>query len=185
MIRLWKLLALPFFLGLLFLSIYLYSYLGGYKPVEVILSQEQERNVIFKNHRGAYHTINETITTVETWAKAHGLKCTESFGEYLDDPEVTPEGQLHSRGGCVLEMGEIAADLPADFIKETFSPGEFVKASFAGSPAIGPWKVYPKLKEFIQKQMLKASPSSLELYKILGPDAMTTEYLIRIDREIK
>ena len=180
MIRMWRLLALPFFLGLLFLAAYLYYYLGGYKPVVVNLVDQPELQTVYRPHRGAYHQINTVISEVETWAKAHQIPCSKTFGEYLNNPQQVEQSRLKSNGGCILEAALQIQDLPEHFIKGTIPAGRYVHATFAGSPAIGPWKVYPKLSDFMAEKTLQTSTTSIEVYTIEDDGKMTTDYFLPV-----
>ena len=178
MIRLWRLLALPVFLGLIFLGAYLYFYLGGYKDVVVDVVDQAEMQTVFTTHRGAYHQINAAITKVEEWAKSHGQTCLKTFGEYLDDPRQVDEVRLRSRAGCLLDEPLKTSALPEGFEVGSLPAGQYVHAVFTGSPAIGPWKVYPRLNDYVAQQKLQAGTSSIEIYKINADGKMTTEYLL-------
>lgn len=180
MMRLWKLLALPFFLGLLILAGYLYYYLGAYKEVEITIVDRGEVITVGRAHRGAYHQINSVIVQVEEWAKANSIGCQQTFGEYLDNPQQVEEARLKSIGGCVLEEPLKISALPDGLSIGSFPAGQYVHATFTGSPAIGPWKVYPKLMEYVAQRGLKTSSRSIELYKINADGKMTTEYLFLI-----
>ncbi|MGE0762212.1 MAG: GyrI-like domain-containing protein [Bdellovibrionales bacterium] len=180
--RLWRLVALPVFLGFFILGAYLYYYLGGYKPVLVELVERPEVQVISRSHRGAYHQINNVIVQVEEWAKSKQVPCSRTFGEYLDDPRQVDEGRLRSKAGCVLEQPLDPATLPPEISASTLSAGRYVRAEFTGSPAIGPWKVYPKLTEFAEQHKLKPSTSSIEIYTLTADGKMLTEYLLPVQK---
>lgn len=183
MIKLWKALALPVFLGFIFLGGYLYFYLGGNKEVTVTEVQIEPINTLYKVHRGAYHKINDTITTVETWAQKNNIPCKRSFGHYLDDPRTVDEVRLKSHGGCILEQ-PLASGLvlPEGVTLGQIESGTYLRAEFSGSPAIGPWKVYPALEKKAEVTSQKLKNSSVEIYTILPDQKMKTEYLIQIEK---
>lgn len=180
LIKLWKSLALPVLLGFLFLGGYLIYHLGALRRVEVQVADSPTMYFLFKDHRGPYHLINEAITEVENWTKAKGVPCPQTFGEYLDDPQLVAEDRLRSRGGCTSSNPIQVAELPAGFKISERAPAKFVRAEFSGSPAIGPWIVYPKLKEFITQQNLKTEPVTIEVYTVHPNQSMTTTYLVPI-----
>jgi hypothetical protein len=152
--------------------------LGVFKPVEIALSQEQELHLLYKEHMGPYHKIVPVIQEVESWAKAHQIDCSLSYGEYLDNPEQVEEVRLRSHGGCVVKS--FPQDLPEGFKTEVKPPAKYIKALFAGAPSIGPFKVYSKVRELANGQRIKLGGSTLEIYEIKGEDAMLTTYLFSI-----
>src|SRR3989344_883435 len=147
-----------FSLGFIIFLLYLFQYTGALKSV---ISDQDERGpytVIFKTHIGPYHKIVSTIEEIETWAKANGLKCRLSFGEYFDDPRMVEEGRLNSRGGCLIDplieeektvLEKLKTILPQDYKIDEIPKTKAVVALFTGAPGIGPLKVYPKAEDYI------------------------------------
>lgn len=159
-------------------GVYLYSYLGAYKPVEVGLEKRGPYYFLFKQHLGPYHKIVSKIEEVEKWAAEHNMRCPQTFGEYLDNPETVDEDRLRSHGGCI--MGASVETVPPDFQYQIRPEKLYAVAKFTGSPAIGPFKVYPKLRKFLEEQRLKSSSPAIEIYTVNGSN-VTTEYLFAID----
>lgn len=154
----------------------LYFNLGGHK--EVLLEenfQSPGMHVIYKMHSGPYHKILGTIETVENWATANNIPCRKTFGEYLDDPHSADESRLRSNGGCVVSQP--AANLPEGFEQRFIEPAKYLKATFEGAPSIGPFKVYPKAEQWAKENRLTFAGPIIEIYTILGPKTVVTEYL--------
>jgi DNA gyrase inhibitor GyrI len=172
-----------FFLTLLTLAVglgvYLFFYLGVYKPVDVRLEKRGPFEVVFKQHIGPYHTIGASIREVENWAQTHGLNCPQTFGEYLDNPEAVDEDRLRSHGGCILTSAP--ATVPSEYQYQHRPERSYAVGRFEGSPAIGPYTVYPKLRKFLDEHRLKSSSPVIEIYTVNG-DKVTTEYLFAIDQ---
>jgi hypothetical protein len=167
-------------LGLLALAasglfIYLYFYLGMSKPVVIEVGERGPFTMVYKNHFGAYHQINTTIQAVENWAKDNNLRCELTFGEYLDDPSAVEQDRLRSRGGCLF-AAKPPVPLPEDFTLEERPVKKYVIGKFDGAPSAGPFKVYPKVREYIEVQRLKQSGAVIETYFIRG-EKVTTEFL--------
>lgn len=161
------------------LAAYLFFYLGVNKPVSVELEERGPFHFIYKNHLGAYHEIGPVISAVESWAAEKHLDCPLTFGEYLDDPDAVDQDRLHSRGGCILNE-KPSLELPEGLTYEERARKHYAVGRFEGSPAIGPWKAYPKIKDFIETRRLKASGTVLETYLIRG-DKVTTEFLFPVE----
>lgn len=169
-----KKLILAAVLALIAFSIYLYNYLGAYKSVTFAVEEAGPMYLLSQTHTGAYHLIGAKISEVEKWAQDHGIPCRKTFGEYLDDPAGTDQDRLHSRGGCVLEQKPSVA-LPEGYEFEERAKRHYVVATYDGSPAIGPFTVYPKAKEYLETQRLKSDGPVMEIYTING-DSVVTRY---------
>lgn len=171
---------LAFAVGVLGLATYLYFHLGVREPVLVQIIDKPDAVLIYKDHVGEYYKISNVIREVESWAQAHNLDCSQSFGEYFDDPAVVEPERLRSRGGCVVSATESIDSVDLTGVKsETWLGGRFIQAEFSGSPAIAPFKVYPRLQEFAEAQFLKAEFRCIEIYRFINGKMQTT-YLRRI-----
>ena len=173
-------------LGFIIFFLYLFQYTGAFKTVTVGVDDRGPYRILFKNHVGAYHKIVSTIEEVETWAKAHGLTCRLSFGQYFDDPAVVEEGRLNSRGGCLIDplvkketelFEKLKSELPNDFKFDEIKKTKAVVALFNGAPGIGPLKVYPKAEDYIKENRLVKKSSVIEIYEIFDKNSMQTTYL--------
>lgn len=176
-------------IGLVIFFLYLLQYTGSFKSVTVGVDQRGPYTLIYKDHVGAYHKVVSVIEEVEKWAKANGLKCRLSFGEYFDNPSVVEEGRLKSRAGCLIDplVSEETAQLekltlPEGIKKDIWPASKSVVALFDGAPSIGPLKVYPKAYSLMEESKLKPKGPILEIYEVLpGKSAMKTIYLWALD----
>lgn len=164
--------------GAILLAVYLYVYLGVSKPVEVRLEKRGPYELLFKDHRGPYHQIGASLKEIENWALAHNVRCPQTFGEFLDDPESVDEDRLRSHAGCVL--ADRLATAPPEYQSQHRPEKLYAVGRFQGSPAIGPYKVYPRVRAFLDEQRLKSSAPVIEMYTVNG-DNVTTEYLFAVD----
>lgn len=149
--------------------------LGAFRPVELTYNTRGPIKVVYKPHVGPYHQIVPTIEEVESWAKQNGEPCRLSFGEYLDDTDLTDEDRLRSNGGCVVEK-DWSKGLPPGFQYRVIPNHGFVLATFEGAPSIGPLKVYPKVDHYVDENGLVQNGPVYEFYEILGPNAVRTTY---------
>jgi len=169
-----RIIGLPILLGFLFIGVYLYVYLGGWRDIEVSQTVFPEMHLLYVEHKGPYHQIEGSIERVEKWAKENGIACPKTFGEFLDDPSVVDPDRLRSNAGCVLHQ----TVTPSDGLLFRTQPSLlFVTAEFSGSPAIGPWKVYPKMTEYAETHRLVRASNVFEVYTLLGDGKMSTRYL--------
>jgi len=168
------------FSSIIVFSVTLYFRLGGYKDVNIEKAEQPGFHIIYKHHTGAYHKINNIIKAVEKWAKEHKITCKKTFGEYIDDPHKTEEVRLRSRGGCIInEKVENLSDGIEYFFVEKM---EVLRATFYGSPAIGPLKVYPKIEDWMLANRLSLSGSVFEIYNVINEREVETEYLFPIEQ---
>ena len=146
--------------------------LGGFKTVSIKIGFFGPKYLIYKNHTGAYHEINSTITEIEKWTQEKGYDCQTTFGEYLSDPEEIQTKYLKSHAGCVIN--NIPKQIPSIYYVKKLPKTKSVIAYFNGSPAIGPWKVYPKVKKFIKANRLITKQYPLEFYTLKNKAIQTT-----------
>jgi hypothetical protein len=158
---------------------YLAIHLGTFKEVVIKEDVKPEIYLLYTEHRGSYYLISEKITAVEAAAKAAGLDCARTFGLYLDDPAQVDEDRLQSQGGCIS-----AKPFPptlAQFKLKTIAAHRYIIGSFRGSPAIGPWKVYPAVKNYMTAKRLHENGPVMEIYEVDDDHSeILTEYLFPI-----
>lgn len=171
------------FIGIAILSfgIFLASYLGAFKGVDISESTQGPFQTVYIEHVGPYHKVNKVIEQVEKFMASQGTICGRTFGEYMDDPQVVEEARLRSKVGCIVD--KVPSQLPEDFKSGEIPAHKYVVAVFTGSPGIGPMKVYPRVNDFMLKQKLKQAGAVIEIYEIHSiteKNAMTTTYLFPI-----
>lgn len=167
--------------SVILLAVYLYLYLGAYKSVLITQESRLEMHFLWQEHMGQYHKIGPVIANVERWAMENNISCSKTFGEYLDNPAAVDHDRLRSRGGCLL-LRSIPA--PENMQVSSRPAGKYVVARFSGSPAIGPFKVYPAVQRYIQEQRLHNEGPTLEIYSIHGAQ-VETEFLFPLKSEDK
>ncbi len=163
--------------ALITFAFYLYFHLGLNKPVEITVTEAGPFVLIYKEHMGAYHEIGPVIREVENWAIKNNVPCPRTFGEYLDDPSTVDQDRLRSLGGC--QTLTVPGELPEGFKTKEIPRKNYVMARFSGSPAIGPYAVYPKVKDFFHEKRMKMPASVIEFYLVSGRN-VETEFLFEI-----
>ncbi len=169
------------FLVVAFLIWFVYS-VGFFKTVEIREEKVSSMTLLYIEHVGPYHKIIDAISAVERFAKDKKWPCRKTFGEYLDNPDVVEHDRLRSLGGCILEVpiAELASQLPADIKFKELPEKNYVVGTFYGAPMVGPYKVYPKLDEYIHARNLKRNNSTLEIYEMISEKDLMTKYLVEI-----
>jgi len=165
---------------LLAIAIFIVYRVGYFNPVNISSGNQGPFFFVYKVHRGPYHKIAPVIDSVEDFFKENQLPCPLAFGRYLHDPNTVPHDRLESHGGCAFPS-------PSPALQELIKKGEFetdevpkkeyVVAHFEGSPSIGPLKVYPYVKEWMDKYGYKLESPVIEIYQTTGEDSVHTRYL--------
>ncbi len=99
-----------------------------------------------------------------------------SFQALLSSPSVSSSSSNlppHSSN-----LPPILSALPEGFFHRQVPGGAYIEAQFSGSPSIGPFFVYPKIKDFVQKKRLKTQTNVFEIYEAQGHGKIRTRYLI-------
>lgn len=156
--------------------------LGTFKEVSLTEGQRGPYKLVFKNHVGAYHKIMPVLEEVEKWAKDNGEPCKLSFGEFIDNPDTVDEDRLRSIAGCVVDKTWDFV-LPGGFGFREYPTRLYVVAEFDGAPSIGPFKVYPRAKEYIEAHSYKMNGSVIEMYEILSTEKVKTTYLFPVEKK--
>lgn len=154
--------------------VHLVTYLGVFRPVDIETGVRPATGLLYKEHLGPYHKINTIIADVETWAKANGIECRLTFGEYFDDPSAIEEVRLRSRGGCLVATKP--TQFPNDFKYEDSPEVKAVIAKFSGSPAVGPYRVYGAVGNYMNEGRMVSTGPTREVYEVISEKAMNTTY---------
>jgi len=160
-------------------GIRLIIYLGAFKDIAMSEVDRGSMSMVYVDVMGPYHKVTPSIEKVEAWAKEKGIDCKDSFGQYLDNPDIVEEARLKARVGCMVQ--EKPMDLPADFHFQTVPAAHYLQVVFDGSPSIGPIKVYPKALEYIQNKKLKSQGAVIEIYRVHNEKEVTTTYLFPLE----
>lgn len=153
---------------------------GAFREVTVDVGEAGPMYLVSVRHVGPYHKVMPSLERVETWAKEAGVDCPETYGEYLDDPNVVEMERLRSNVGCVLKQPVANSKLPEGFSTTTISRRRFLIAKFDGSPALGPYKVYNKVERERAARHLEADGAPMEVYRVLPDQGLETTYLFPV-----
>lgn len=167
-------LVMGFFIALM-------NYLGALRPVQMEEANTQTLRLLYKQHMGPYHQINGVIQEVESWARSQQIACSRTFGEFLDNPHQVEQARLRANAGCIIDAP--VTSVPDGFLYRELSAQNAVVAHFSGSPAIGPWKVYPQAFKYIRQHRLIYAGENFEIYKIISPKKMETTYMFLLKQQ--
>lgn len=174
--RLLKVIVLTFLSCFVVIGILMYFNLGVNKDPKILGEKESEFHFLYKDNVGPYHEVSKEILAIEKLARDNQIACRKTFGEYLDNPELVDPDRLRSRIGCILEDPKVVGNSTPEGLKILSKPlKKYLLISFDGSPAIGPFKVYPLAEN---KWNHEGSDNGvIEVYTVLeGGKSMITEY---------
>lgn len=158
-------------------AIYLFFHLGANKGVENLGIVDQKFYLLAKPHAGPFYKISTVIEEVESWAKRNNLSCDFTFGLYIDDPKMNDENRLRSEGGCLsLTLPYDQVTLPNYWTSKTLEMQTYALFKFTGSPAIGPFKVYPAAEKWFADSGYTLERPVLEVYELKGHQLTTLYY---------
>lgn len=167
------------FIGLLVAGTgYLLVRNGAFLHVEMRFEDRGPVFLLQKARTGPYHKIAPELDEIQAAVIAAGLPCPRTFGEYLDNPSVVEAGRLRSNIGCVLPEAPAAA--PEGLTLRTLPARKYLTAVFHGSPALGPYKVYGRSQNEIQKSGMTSDGPPIEIYTVQPDDGLETVYLFPV-----
>lgn len=158
--------ALTITLIAIFGSVGVLFYLGVFASAVVEQAQAPAYRMAYLPHTGRYDRIGTTLEEVERRLRAAGMQPQTPCALYYDDPSVTPQEQLRSNVGFLVDSG---AQVPGNVQIETIAPRAVLRATFRGSPVIGSHKAYAAMREWIKARNLSVALPSFEIYH---PDGM-------------
>lgn len=168
----------------LFLVFMMLSYTGAFKDVTIETKELGPFYLYAQPHRGAYHKIVKQLEALEKLAAQEGISCLTTFGRFYDNPESVDEDRLKSDVGCLYEQQK--PQLTETFLKEVTEqqiPAQlFVEGTFDGAPSIGPFKAYPKIKEYILEKGLVETGAPIEIYELSEQKGIRTRYLFPVKK---
>ena len=114
-------------------------------------------------HLGPYQQIGRTFGRLHEIVTRAGLPHRELVAVFYDDPAVTPEDQLRSDAGVIVDEG---VPLPPGLEEQRVPAGRFARAEHAGSYAGLPG-AWGELKRALAAQTGDANPRgyTFELYR--------------------
>jgi AraC family transcriptional regulator len=161
-------------------SIYIYFRLGMNKEVALEAKEAGPFKVLYLKHTGPYFKIAEKIDYVEKWAKANGVACEKTFGQYIDDPKVVDEDRLQSQGGCIISELPKGVSAQEEMILGELPKRKYLIGSFNGAPSVGPYTVYPKAFDWMKANTTALDGAIIEIYNVVNEKEVLTEYLFPI-----
>ncbi len=171
--------VIGFITAILFVGISTYINLKAYKEANIYYDTMPSYTLIYTNVTGDYVQTSTMLKQVEELLKKSNIPCPQTFGLFLDDPNIVVVHDLKSKVGCIyfenpLGLTKIPDGLEKRNIK---SEDNQLSADFEGSPALGPRKVYAKAQTFVSDNSLFPA---LEIYSYNQKNELTTKYFFNL-----
>src|SRR5574341_83229 len=148
-------------------------HMGVCQKIDVKTAEVGPLTVVYLEQKGPYHRIRGAIKKVERMLNERNVHAVEAFGEFFDDPRTVKSEDLRANGGIVITA---PAAVPEPFKTKVIGRREYASVSFRGSPAVGPFMVYPKLAQWMKDKGKVLDGPALELYR-KEKGNMTIRYL--------
>jgi AraC family transcriptional regulator len=131
-------------------------------------------------HVGPYHLIGGAFGQLHDIVTRAGLPHRELIGVYHDDPAITPEAELRSDAGVIVDEG---VALPPGLVEQWVPAGTYARVEHAGSYAGLP-AAWNRFKQDLAAWTGRAQPRgyTFELYRntpmdTAEPDLRTALYM--------
>lgn len=144
--------------SLIALGFFLLWYVGVFDKVDLEKRSSPSYLVAGYNFKGSYQQIGPIMGEVDSLLRLIGVNSTKGFGIYFNDPNTTPEAELESYVGNVIEgdsRNRIEEILSLGLQVDTIPAGTAWVASMAirsqFSYMVGPIRAYPMLEEAVKE----------------------------------
>ena len=154
---------------------------GLFQKLEFTTQEIGPISMVYVEHTGPYQKIGEKFDQVAKYLDENKIKYTQGIGEYLNSPQEVKQEDLKSNAGFIVDKP--VKNLKEPFKFKTFEKKLYLTTSFKGSPAIGPFLVYPKSTAWMTQNNYELNGSCCELYKDKNGNNMTTEYLFGVAKK--
>lgn len=134
---------------------------GVFASAEVFTDQRGPFNFVYLERTGPFSEIPAAHNTVDSLFQNQNIKKGLAAGMYLDDPAMVQSSEMRWRVGYLVE-DSLVVEPPLEFIR--IHQKEFLIATIKANPMVAPFKTYPALKEYRQKNSYKTGNYALEIY---------------------
>jgi DNA gyrase inhibitor GyrI len=172
------------FTSLIALGVFLLWWVGIFDQMKLEQRQQPAYVVAGINFKGSYQQIGPIMAGVDSSLRSIGINCEKGFGIYYNDPNVTPEADLESYVGNVIEGEQLErlSDIEKLNIQiDTIPSGLAWVASLPIrnqlSYMIGPVRAYPALEQAVNDS---ADVVSL-VYEIYNVAAEEAHYVMLVE----
>ena len=151
-----------YLISLLLLFILLVAFnLGVFKKVSISQGTRGPYSIIYIPHQGAYHLIKEKVHLVGKMLDEQKISKINPGALFYDDPRDVPIEKLRSEGGYFVEQ---EVNLHHPFDQKTIPQRKVIVGTTKAHSFLAPFKIYPKVVEFMKRHQLQHAGPVLEKY---------------------
>lgn len=148
-----------------------YAYFGGFRQVDISISESGGEVLVYEKMLGDYRQSAEVMDRVYyTLLNEDKIETFKGFGIYYDNPQEVEHSVLRSDVGCILEETDISKipQLQEKYSVRTFPVKEYIIAEFPykgkASVFVGIMKVYPQINAFAEENGYSEDGAVMEIY---------------------
>ncbi len=128
--------------------------------------------LVFKEHVGSYKETGKIQDEIyNKLLNEENIETYRGFGIYYDDPQDTPQNELRSKSGCILEEKDYDKihKLDDSYNLMELEKQKFIYTEFPFKSKIsiimGTFKVYPKIEKYVEEKSYKKR-EVMEIYDV-------------------
>lgn len=163
----------------------LLAYYGAFSKINVTEQNMGPYTLVYMEYKGSYSNAGKICNAVFGNLSKQGIKSTQGFGIYLDNPQTVKAADLRSMIGCVIDKKDVSnlKDLLKGLKVMKFEKGNCVVAEFPIkgdlSYMIGAIKAYPELMKYIEAKGYKMTAPPMEIYNM---QSSNIHFVVKINK---
>lgn len=166
--------AIFIILGLIILLLVVYAYFGGFKKINITISQQGGETVVYEDITGEYSKSGVVMDKIYYVLKdSHKIETYKGFGIYYDNPQKVEKSKLRSEAGCIIEqkdLDKLANIQQLPFKTKVLPTAKYITTEFPFkgkmSVMISLFKVYPALQKYSEVNSLNPDGYVMEIYDV-------------------
>lgn len=151
-------------------------YMGYFATLKVTEKAVGPYTLVYEDYTGPYQNTGPVVQVVFDRLTKDGIKTTDGFGIYLDNPSKVPASQLRSQVGCVIAdkdlkaFKKVAKNYKVMKLEKKMSLTTEFPIKNNLSYMIGPMKAYPALMNYMTEKKITNEQigTCLEYYDMAG-----------------
>ncbi len=153
--------------------IVIYSYYGGFKKINIQITEQGGETLIYDEIKGDYRQSGKVMDDIYfSLLKKDKTETFKGFGIYYDNPQKTEKSKLRSEAGCILEDEDIGkySKLSENYKIKKFPKKKYITTEFPYKGKMSVFfsimKVYPALKKYAVENGYNENSPVMEIYDV-------------------
>ena len=160
-------------ISLVALCILIYSYYGGFKKLEIKVSEKGGETVAYESILGDYRQSGVVMDKIYySLLNNENIETYKGYGKYFDNPKRVEKDKLRSEAGCIIETKDLGKidKLESKFKIQELPVEDYITTEFPykgkASVFVSIMKVYPALSNYAEKKGYDIDGAVIEIYDI-------------------